>query len=263
MQSTTIKSMKNQNNNESKNQPNDPMNVSGKLFGVGVGPGDPEDITLKACRIMRESDMLAVPAGKAADSAAYRITCNALPELRKKPVLEIDMPMTRDPEKLERAHAAGAELLAEQLRVGKQIAFLTIGDPTVYSTYIYLHERIKRAGFATELISGVPSFAVAAAALNCSLVEGGARLSIEAGKEEGKAALKRRLQESGTHVIMKSGRTYVEVVQILQELEVEAPGSTDIYMVENCGYPEERCYFGLAQLPESAPYFSLLIVKRQ
>ena len=118
----------------------------GKLYGVGVGPGDPELMTRKALRLLRECDGIAVPQKDKDRCFALRIALGAAPELAEKPLLEVDMPMTRDRAALERAYEAGTGRLREWLDAGKTVCFLTLGDPSVYSTYCYLHQRLLRLG---------------------------------------------------------------------------------------------------------------------
>ena len=137
----------------------------GILYGVGVGPGDPELMTLKAVNIARLADVIAVPHKEPAKCTALNIAVKAVPELREKPILPVDMPMTKDKAKLEQAFAAGAQTLTEALEEGKTVCFLTLGDPTVYSTYLYLHKRVAGAGYRAEIAPGGPSFCAALAAL--------------------------------------------------------------------------------------------------
>ena len=109
--------------------------MKGILYGVGVGPGDPELMTLKAVRLIQENEIIAVPGADVKETVAYKIAVQAVPELADKELLPIYMPMTHDPEELERNHAQGAKTLESYLDQGKNIIFLTLGDPCVYSTF--------------------------------------------------------------------------------------------------------------------------------
>ena len=129
--------------------------MTGKLYGVGVGPGDPELITLKALRLTKEADILAFPGENPKESVAYRIMKGAYPEIDSKQMISLPMPMIKDREELKRVHDEGAKIIAEWLEKGKNVVFLTLGDPTVYSTYIYVHKRVEQLGYATEIISGI------------------------------------------------------------------------------------------------------------
>ena len=117
----------------------------GTLYGVGIGPGDPELLTLKAVRVIGECPVIAVPGRVKENTVAYQIVKQAIPELDQKECLEIDFLMTKDAKRLEESHNAGAEQVISCLKEGKNIAFLTLGDPTVYATYIYIHKRVQQA----------------------------------------------------------------------------------------------------------------------
>lgn len=97
--------------------------MKGTLYGVGVGPGDPELMTLKAVRLIRENKIIAVPGAEPKDTVAYKIAVQAVPELAEKELLPIYMPMTHDPEELESNHARGAKTLEAVLDKGENIIF--------------------------------------------------------------------------------------------------------------------------------------------
>lgn len=247
--------------------------ADGRFTGVGVGPGDPELMTLKAVRRIQKCDVIAVPVSDVsleeprfvkADGAAenecggyedrcvaYQIALGACPEMAEKDRIFLPMPMIREKEQLKMIHDRGAGAVAELLEKGLDVVFLTLGDPTVYSTCMYVHKRLKRDGFRTEIIPGIPSFCAAAARLDIPLVENRQELHIlPASYEIGKS-----LQLPGTKVLMKAGSRIGEVKRILVENGMEAE------MVENCGMPAERLYYGAEAIPEQAGYYSLLVVK--
>lgn len=223
----------------------------GKLYGLGIGPGDPELITKKALRIIEESDIILVPGTKKEDSVAYRIAKKAYERLDEKEIVTIPMPMTKEKEILKRSHEEGAEIVEKLVKQGKQVAFLTLGDPTVYSTYLYIHKRMVKKGFETEIISGITSFCAVAARLNIGLVEKAEPLHIIPASYQ----IEEALELPGTKVLMKAGKNITEVKKILQKKKAE------IYMIENCGMDNERIYNRVEEIPEDAGYYSLIIVK--
>ena len=214
---------------------------AGTLYGVGVGPGDPELMTLKAVKTALACDLIAVPHKDAAKCTALKIALGAAPELAEKPLLTVDMPMTKDADLLEESYRKGAALLEAELAQGKNVCFLTLGDPTVYSTYLYLHQRVT--------IPGVTSFCGAAAALGISLCENDQQLHIIPGTYTPTQAL----QLPGVKVMMKNN-----LPATLEALK--AMGATAA-MVENCGMENEKVYPHFADLKEPSGYFSLVIVK--
>ena len=145
--------------------------MSGCLYSVGVGPGDPELMTLKAVKIIRNCHVLVLPAESKEKCVAYQIVRRAIPEIEDKTTVCLVMPMTKDKDRLEKSHREGTQKVAEVLDAGKDAAFLTLGDPTVYATSMYIHQRIAGMGYRTSIVSGVPSFCAAAAKLGVSLGE--------------------------------------------------------------------------------------------
>lgn len=224
--------------------------MAGILYGVGVGPGDPELLTLKAVKVINESDIIMVPGEVVENSIAYKIAIGAV-DLKDKKVIAISMPMTKDKEVLEKAHDEASKSIIEYLKDKKQVAFLTLGDPCVYSTYIYVHKRILLEGYTAKIISGIPSFCAAAALVNDSLVEKSEPLHLLPASYDIKEALKL----SGTKVLMKSGKKMANVKRELKKHDY------DVVMVENCGMEQEKVYFGAENIDENAGYYSLIIAK--
>ena len=225
--------------------------AEGILYGIGVGPGDPELMTLKAVRLLKEADLIAAPGQDVRETAAFRIAAQAVPEIGEKELLPVEMPMVVDREVLEEAHRAGAKLLEGQLAAEKRIAFITLGDPTVYSTFTYLEKRIRADGFRTEYVSGVTSFCAAAAALRVPLAEWQEPVHIipAVHKRPGE------LLYPGNCVLMKSGRRMKEVKEYLREQD------RAVWMGVNVGMPGETLYRSLEEIPDEAGYFALIIAK--
>lgn len=227
--------------------------MKAKLTGVGVGPGDPELLTLKALRVIKESDVIAVPGENPTETVAYRIVVQAYPQLAQKELLPIDMPMTKDRERLEASHEKGAAQITEALERGRSVAFLTLGDPTVYSTYLYVHRRVEAAGYPVGIVSGITSFCAVAARLNMGLVEKAEPLHVIPASYQ----IEDSLKLPGTKVLMKAGRQMAKVRTLLQENGAEA------VMIENCGMENERIFRSAGEIPDDAGYYSLIIVKEK
>ena len=226
----------------------------GILYGIGVGPGDPELLTLKAVRCIREADLLALPGEKAEETLAYRIALGALPEIADKNLLSLPMPMTRDRAVMEASHREAADRIEACLREGRSAAFLTLGDPSIYSTYSYVQQQVLADGFEAETIPGVPSFCAAAARLNRPIAIWQEPVCIlPAGHDPEEI----RFAAGTSYILMKSGRQIPLVKKQLLEQEMEA------VMAENCGLPEEGLYFDVEAIPEKAGYYALILAKKK
>lgn len=224
-------------------------NNRGTVFCIGVGPGDPELMTLKAVRLIRECGVIAAAGSRIEDSAAFQIAIKAVPEIGQKTALPIDMPMTRDPEVLAKAHRKGADLMEAVLKTGQDIGYLILGDPSIYGSFTYLHRILVEDGYEVVFCSGVTSFSAAAARLGISLAEGDEELRILPGAGHDPADI-----HKGNTVIMKAGAGTGKLKEILKSFPA------DIYFAEKVGREGERVAFGAGDIPDDAGYMSLIIL---
>lgn len=232
--------------------------MAGKLYGVGIGPGDPELLTLKAVRIIRKSQVIAVPGKVPSETIAYQILKKAeIINLEEKEVIGIYMPMTKDEKKLSDTHKQGICDLKKHLDDGKEIAFLTLGDPVIYSTYMYLHCEIEKLGYRTEIINGIPSFCAAAARVGVTLGEKAEQIHVIPASYQ----IEEALELNGTKILMKSGREYPKVKEILKKYLDHADRKQRVIMVEDCGMTTEHIYDGIENFPEMAGYYTLIFIK--
>lgn len=225
--------------------------MKGKLYIVGVGPGDPELMTIKAVKKIKQSRVLAIPHTDKYRCVAYQIAVQAVPEMEEKELLCVNMPMTKDWEILQRSHEAGAEILAKRLEQGEDVVLLTLGDSTVYASSTYLLERVLKLGYEAELLNGIPSFCAVAATLHIPLVKKDEELHILPSSYQ----IEEGLKLPGVKVLMKAGRKFGDVKRLLEQ------GDYQVSMVENCGMPGEKVYLTLKEIPEDAGYYSLFIVR--
>jgi len=225
--------------------------MKGTVYGVGVGPGDPEYMTLKAVRLIRENEVIAVPGRDPRTAAAYRIALAAVPELADKTLLGIDMPMIRDREKLHEYHVRGARQIEAYLDKGQNVVFLTLGDSTLYCTFSYLQHILENDGCPVQLVSGITSVTAAAAALNRPLAEWDELIHIVPAAHKSSEPL----TWPGTCVLMKSASHMKEVKERLRESGKRAEA------VENCGMADQKLYRSVDEIPDEAGYFSLIIAK--
>lgn len=225
--------------------------IQGILYGVGVGPGDPELMTVKAQRVIRESDVVMVPRSGAGEQTALSIAADCIGD---KPVFSCGMPMTHDRAARDASHDRAADEVCALLDEGKRVAFLTLGDPTVYSTYWYVHKRVAARGYRTEIVPGVPSFCAAAAKTGRALCMDGEMLHIIPASH---GAADEGLDLPGGKVLMKAGRAILGVRDRLAargELE-------NAVLVERCGMEGERVVTDLRGLDDPTGYFSIILVR--
>ena len=228
------------------------MDKSGILYGVGVGPGDPALLTLKAVEMLQSCDAVAAPAAKGDHSAALDIVSEYI---EGKDVFFCHAPMSRDPAVLGAAYDASAHAICERLEQGQKVCFVTLGDPAVYSTYAYIHHRVKARGYRAEMIPGITSFSAAAAALGTPLCEGGEMLHIIPGSYCG---VEMGLDLPGTRVLMKSGRQLPQIYELL-----EARGLLEkAQMGVRVTMEGEELHTALTAKPTGgAGYFSTIIIR--
>ena len=226
--------------------------MKGTAYGVGVGPGDPDLMTLKAVRLIKENEVIAVPGRIPQETVAYKIAEGAVPEIAEKELVPVFMPMTKDPDVLSKAHMEGARTIERYLDHSKNVVFLTLGDPTVYCTFSYLQHILEADGYEVELVSGIPSFCAAAARLGVSLTEWDESLHVVPGlhRTEGIDDLE------GNCVLMKSASHMADVKDMLRK------SGRKVCAVENCGMEGEKVYRAIDDIPDDAGYFTLIIAKQ-
>ncbi|MDY6029468.1 MAG: precorrin-2 C(20)-methyltransferase [Acidaminococcaceae bacterium] len=229
--------------------------MRGKLYSVGIGPGDPELMTLKAVRLLKECDVIAIPKGDN-DVLTAKGIVEQLVDIEKKEQLLIYMPMTKDMELMNRVHRQDADLIEKELDAGRNVVFITLGCPTVYATCIYVHKLVLADGYDAELVAGVPSFCAVAAALNVSLCERAEPLIVLPGSYKESAKM---LDLPGNKILMKSASELGTVLGELKKRGLEK----NVAMIERCGLPGEKIYKDMNEIDPKSSYFSVLLVKEK
>ena len=237
--------------------------MTGRFTVVGIGPGDPELITLKAARIIGAAQVVAYHAGVRKKSHARRIAdgviaADSIEEELRYPVTTgaTDHPGGYVGAMVDFYESCAVRLSAH-LDAGRDVVLLSEGDPLFYGSSMYLHDRFKDS-YPTEVVPGVPAFAAATAAISGSsgpLVRQADVLTVLPGTLP-EPELARRLADTDAAVIMKLGRTFPAVRSAL----AQAGRLADAWYVERASQPEER-WLPVADVdPESVPYFSLVVV---
>lgn len=236
------------------------LNCDSVFYAVGTGPGDPELMTIKAQKVLLQSDVIILPNKSREECAAYKIATGAVPEIGRKEIVPMDFVMTRDESVLEQCWNKTAQTVASFLERGKTVAMITIGDPSVYSTALYVLSRVASLGHQVRIVSGVPSFCAASGACGIPLVEGSEHLHvIPFSHDVGNLFSSGNDEFKGTYVFMKSGRNLAELKNYLEAKS--KTHSFEFYAVSNCGYGDERICRSLEEFIPDAGYMTLVIVK--
>ena len=235
------------------------MNRKGKLYGIGVGPGDPELLTVKACCLLEELPVLLVPkAHQGKRSLALSIVEDFLPEEQQ--IMEIILPMTRDEDVLKEHWEKAALQTLEVLQQGKDGGFITLGDPCIYSTFGYLwqHVRLLDKEIEVEIIPGISAVNQTGAQAGQTLVEGEESLAmITAGKphEEMEAIL----ESFENVVVLKAGRHLDKLIKLMEGRE----GREKAVLVSRAGFEDGFTTKNLAEITDkNLDYLSTVIIKR-
>ena len=231
----------------------------GTLYGIGVGPGDPDLITLKAVRVLQR-----VPHIFASCSTknSYSLALNIVrPHLNGAGIEHLPFPMTRDPLVLKEAWEKNAERVLEVLASGEDAAFVTLGDPLTYSTFGYLLKTLKRLNPEVPVVTipGITSYSAAAARTHIPLTEGEESFVLISGAQ-GAARLREVVDQSDNIVMLKTYRHFEEIYRALEELDLLDRATC----ISRCGLDGETVVENLRDFKgQPVPYLSMIIIKKK
>ncbi|USG64531.1 precorrin-2 C(20)-methyltransferase [Brevibacillus ruminantium] len=237
------------------------MTTIGTLYGIGVGPGDPELITVKAFRLLQQSPVVAYPKKRmGSKSYAHQICELYVKPAPDKEMLGLVFPMTKDKEILEREWNNTADLVWERLREGKDVAFVTEGDPLFYSTFIHMlrimNEKYPEVPVVT--VPGISSFLGAAARLNLPLADGDEQIGIIPATED-REAMRKALWEHDCVIFLKVAKVLPMIIGLLAEMDLvdKAAVATKVTSAE------EMIWTNVRELERAElGYLTLMVVKK-
>lgn len=234
--------------------------AKGTLYGIGVGPGDPELITLKAAKILRQVDVVfAAASTKNSHSLAVKIVSSHLKE--GIPVELLGFPMTRDKNTLTTAWQENAHKVMTPLKEGKDVAMITLGDPMTYSTFGYVMHTIKERcpDIPVRIVPGITSYQAGAAAAGHVLAEAEESFTVISGAL-GPKKLKEVIEHTDSVVMLKVYKKYREIMDTLHQLDLAARS----VLISRCGLDGEEVICDLKEgLDIVPPYLSLLLIRRK
>lgn len=229
--------------------------MKGKFYGIGVGVGESDMITLKAIKVFKELDIVVLPEAKRKEgSTAYEIA----KDFFKKEVefIFVEFPMLKDIEERKKFRERNANEIKKYLNEGKTVGFLTIGDPMVYSTYVYVLEYLDE-DYVVETIPGITSFTDISSRLNFPLVIGEESLKIISLNK--KTNIIKEIESADNLVFMKVSRNFENLKNALRETK----NLENVVMVSNCGKSNEKIEYNIEKIKEEdIPYFTTLILKK-
>ena len=226
----------------------------GKFYGIGVGVGDPENITVKATKKLHEVDVIVLPEAKSGEgSTAFNIVKEYVKSNVEQMFLEF--PMIKDVEARKVFRKNNADKVSAELEKGKNVAFLTIGDPMTYSTYTYVLEHIAD-DVEVETIAGITSFNSIAARLNVPLMIGDEDLKVVSVNR--KTDIYKEIENNDNLVLMKISRNFEKIKKAI----IETGNKENAVIVSDCGKENEVVYWDIESV-EEVPYFSTMILKKK
>ena len=246
--------------------------MTGKLYVIGVGPGDPELLTLKAVRILKEVQCICVPKGREEGSSLALSIVDKAIDINGKEIIEAHFPMRKtktNTPTLQYSNAPDCELdtkwqetietVYSRLNKGTDMAFITIGDPTIYSTFFYLYDKLLELNpeLSIEIIPGVSSINTAAARANLSLSLADEKIAILPATYTDN--IKETLERFDTIILMKVHRVFDRVLTILNEMNL----TNNAVYVSRAGMDDEKIFKNIRDIKEGdLNYFSVVIIKK-
>jgi precorrin-2/cobalt-factor-2 C20-methyltransferase len=228
--------------------------MSGTLYGLGVGPGDPELVTLKVLRVLRGVPVVAYPAPEAGASFARSVVASHLNPAQTE--IAIRVPMTRAIAPAQAVYDRAAQEIATHLEAGRDVGVLCQGDPFFYGSFIQIFERLTPR-FPAQVVPGVSSLMACAAAAGVPLVTREDVLTVLPATLS-EASLEKRLKQAEAVAILKLGRHLPKVRRILKRLRLEASAT----YVAHASLASQKILPLEAADPAAAPYFSMILIRR-
>ena len=237
-----------------------------ELIGIGVGPGDPELLTVKAVKAIQNADTIMCPtADEDKPSIAFSIVSSLIDKSKNQEIIKLIFPMTKDKDILQVTWKKNAKIMAEKVLTGKNVVYLTIGDPNLYSTWIYMHKDIKLnyPEIKISVIPGIVSMFTFAAKVGIGIAEGAEKVAIIPSCYD-LSTVKEIAKHSDTMVFLKDGRYFDKVIDLLKESGF--PDNSIFAIGQDLGTENEIIRkLTLGEVNDgtlTTKYFSILVVKR-
>ena len=236
------------------------------LIGIGVGPGDVELLTVKAAKAIQNADIIMCPASNEdRPSIALSVVSPIIDKSLNQKVVKLIFPMTKDKDVLENTWKRNAKIMAETVLTGKNVVYLTVGDPYLYSTWIYMHKDLKEKypDMDISVIPGIVSIFTFASKVGVSIAEGAEKVAIIPSCYD-LSSVKEIAKHSESMIFLKDGRYFDKVIEVLKESGF--PDNSIFAIGQDLGTENEIVRkMTLGEVNDSSlttKYFSILVVKR-
>ncbi len=236
------------------------------LIGIGVGPGDVDLLTVKAVRAIQNADIIMCPASKEdRPSIALTVVLPIIDQSKNQEIIKLIFPMTKDKDVLEATWKKNAKIMAETVLTGKNVVYLTVGDPFLYSTWIYMHKDLKEnyPEMNVSVIPGIVSMFTFASKVGVSIAEGAEKVAIIPSCYD-LSSVKEIAKHSESMIFLKDGRYFDQVIEVLKDSGF--PNDSIFAIGQDLGTENEIIRkMTLGEVNDSSlttKYFSILVVKR-
>jgi len=237
-----------------------------ELIGIGVGPGDPDLLTVKAVKAIQKTDIIMCPASREdRPSIALSVVSSLIDKTKNQEIIKLIFPMTKDKDVLESTWKKNAKIMAEKVLSGKNVVYLTVGDPYLYSTWIYMHREIKTnyPELKISVIPGIVSIFTFASKVGISIAEGAEKVAIIPSCYD-LATVREIAKNAESLIFLKDGRYFDQVIDLLKESGF--PDNSIFAIGQDLGTDKEIIRkLTLGEVNDdtlTSKYFSILVVKR-
>jgi precorrin-2/cobalt-factor-2 C20-methyltransferase len=232
--------------------------MKGSLIGIGVGPGDPELLTLKGYRILNEIKNIVIPVSKKGKESIAKNIIKKSVNLKNKNIIELIFPMSYDEFKLNEYWDKAVNKIKALLDNGEDVVFITLGDISIYSTFMYIEKRIKNLGYKVNMIPGVTSFCASASFAGISLGENNDKIIIVPSPEK-ENDLEKIIKDNECIVFMKVSKSFNQIINVIDKLDL----LKNAVMVSRCGHGNQEIIKDLKNYNEKdVNYMSTIILKK-
>ncbi|AMH94134.1 precorrin-2 C20-methyltransferase CbiL [methanogenic archaeon ISO4-H5] len=232
--------------------------MKGKLYGIGVGPGNPDLMTLRAKELLEKAQVIAYPVKKLGEEGVALNIISQRVDVKGKEVVELLFSMNPDDEVRKKCRAEAMEKICGLLDQGKDIAMVTLGDVSVYSTYMYIDRDIQKRGYETEVVPGIPSFCHGAALARLPLMIGEESVAVVSLAKRNNENAEKVLDAVDNLVIMKAFASIPAIVEMLNKRNIPLENAT---VMSNIGMEDE--YLGPLDPNREYGYFTTVLIKKK